>query len=283
MRICMYVSTSLFRSRSLYNAVAYIGLAVLLQNLFVNDTVSCFLARMSNDIGKQLEEEQKVQLFKLQNPGLVYRINQAFKDQNITSGRHRQKVFKGKFNKSDTTWEPWGKEMQCRVGLKVIRAILHCMPEYVILTKRYNGKHYAHCLVSTPELDRYIAEQDSVLAHISTTKPPCIEEPLPWLSDREGVYGGYHTNLLASSTPFIKERGMNGEAKDFLRYNPPRKHLLACNTLQSVPWCINQSTVEVVRTMLERGLLPDHLPSVDPIPMPEKHNTDGIPEDQLPY
>jgi DNA-directed RNA polymerase len=260
-----------------YNIPAYIGLLTLLQAAYAKNDSGKYLSGLATEIGRRLEYDQQLYVFRQDNPAFVGKIETSLAQQNVTSLRHKVKTYQKKWRDAEMKWEDWGDVKRAQVGVRIIKAILTTMDDCFVLTKKHNGKHPRHYIDTTLEFDDYVVDETDLLSKTMPIKRPMIEPPIQWERHNGEVLGGFHTPELRRSTPFIKTKGQ--AHREFVEASYPYKHITAVNHMQGTAWQLNPDVVSLVRAATEANWEGFGIPRADRYPVPE-HPGDDAPEDE---
>ncbi len=259
-----------------YNIPAYIGLLTLLQVSYTKNDSGKFLAGLSVEIGRRLEYDQKLYVFRKDNPAFVGKIETSLAQQGVTSLRHKLKTYQKKWRDAEMKWDEWGTVKQAQVGVRVLRAILTSMDDCFVLTKKHDGKHARHYVDTTLEFDDYVIDETDLLSKTMPMRRPMVEPPFQWERVDGEVVGGYHTPELRRVTPFIKTKGK--EHRDFVESAYPYKHITAVNHMQGTAWKLNEDLVDLVTAATNSNWQGFDLPRRDRLEVPPHPGDDAAEE-----
>ena len=259
-----------------YNIPAFIGLVTILQASYARNDSGKYLSSLSVEIGRRLEYDQQLYVFRQDNPAFVGKIEMSLAQQGVTSLRHKLKTYQKKWRDAEMKWTEWGDVKRAQVGVRVIKAVLSTMDDCFVLTKKHDGKHPRHYLDTTLAFDDFVIDESDLLSKTMPHMYPMIEPPLPWQRINGEVVGGFHTPELRRATPFVKTKGK--EHKEFVANKYPHKHITAVNAMQSTEWELNQPVVEAIRKFMESGITLGVLPHANKLPIPE-HPGEDAPEE----
>lgn len=261
-----------------YNIPAYIGLMALLQVVYSRNKNLAYLSNVAVEIGRRLEYDQQLYVFRQDHPAFVGKIEASLAQQGVTSLRHKLKTFQKKWRDADMVWESWGVVKQTQVGLRVLRAILTEMDDCFFRTKRHNGKHARHYLDTTLEFDDFVIDETDLLSKTMPVKRPMVEPPIDWERVDGEVIGGFHTPELRSQNLFIKTKGE--DHKEFVEQAYPYKHITAVNHMQRTAWKVNDRVAELVEAATRGNWEGFGLPRHDKLELPE-YPEEGTDEEKL--
>ena len=181
--------------------------------------------------------------------------------------RWRRSVMVHVMNKHGFRWTEWPKSDKLHIG----QALINCLIEqtglwevgYITLRR----KRKTATLTPKQELLDVISQKAARCSLLSPTKIPMVIPPAPW----GGPYGGgYH--YLPEPMPIITGRVSKNYLED-MSNNEAMASIYEClNTIQEVPWRINNAILHVLRDLWDRGGTEPvaGLPGSDPRELPAK-------------
>ena len=181
-----------------------------------------------------------------------------------------------KFNEFDIEWKPWDASEKIQVANKILIAILHTLPDIFFRNKYKRAGKTVLTIDTLPGADDWFAEFEREAGFMHPSHPPLIVPPLDWSRVDSGEFtGGYYTQGLASTLPFVKAR-TDGHREHLLRFTM-EEHRTAINKMQRTAWQINSEVLDVQTKMFKQQLgnglphyspkeLPDFPPHLAPIP-----------------
>ncbi|MCP4899862.1 MAG: hypothetical protein GY906_23080 [bacterium] len=132
----------------------------------------------------------------------------------------------------------WGHEEQIRLGIHLLGLLVQACPED-FTEVQFQRKNRTYLMVGmTPQAEAALDIYNNELP--INRLSAMIYPPQDW-SDTQ--LGGYYT----TEQPLVK----NSPSSDTGVHDVPAQVMLAINTLQSVPWAINQGVLEVARKSYE--------------------------------
>jgi len=259
-----------------YTIPAYIGLLTVLQACYSKKVEDSYLTSVTLEIGRRLEYDQKLYVFRKDNPAFVGKIETSLAQQGVTSLSHKLKTYQKKWRDAEMVWTDWGDVKRVQVGVRVVKALLSSMDDCFILNKKHDGKFARHNIETTVEFDDYVIDETDLISKTMPILQPLIEKPIEWTRVDGRVTGGFHTQELQSVTPFIKTRGK--EHREFVEASYPYKHMSAVNTLQGTEWSINHKVVDAIKTYVKQGITFGVLPRATKLEVPEHPGDDATEE-----
>jgi DNA-directed RNA polymerase len=259
-----------------YIKIAYIGLTRVLELVYHQEKKRQFASHIAYEIGKALEEEHVLYMFKHQRADLLHVLKH---NANSTTYENKEKAkmlaYKVKTEWEDNPLDAWGIKTRNHVGMRVLRAILETMPEYLVLVKVQQATRHEMVVKQTPALNEFLVEHTEYVMRTTITSQPCIEPPLPWVAEHKHIVGGFHTIDCSYNRPFIKTK--NTEQREWIAKTPPLKHIEVCNGLQQVGWEVRADVLNLIKQAMMSGIFPEHIPCLKEPEFPPK------PEDEAEY
>jgi len=249
-----------------YKKIAYIGMCVCIDNLFHKARERSKVSYIASRIGEALEHERKIDYFKLTDPDFIHL--QKLEQAEFKGIRHKRIVaLKKSLARADRDWNEWGARVRSQIGIRVLKAILRVMEEYIsVKTIRTTGRKEP-TLVPTDAFYTYIADHRDYLLGRIKHSVPCIDRPIPWSFESGDITGGFHSPDLSYHVPFIK--GKTKSQRD--RVHPPtlNNHIAACNHLQATKWKLNQPVFDLLKLSMKNGMFRD-IPSLQKLEYSER-------------
>jgi DNA-directed RNA polymerase len=260
-----------------YNIPAYIGLLTLMQASYAKNDKGKYLAKLAVEIGRRLEYDQQLYVFRKDNPAFVGKIETSLAQQGVSSLRHKVKTYQKKWRDADMKWEDWGEVKRLQVGIRVIKSILTVMDDCFVLTKKHDGRHPRHYIDTTLEFDDFVIEETDLLSKSMAIHRPLIEPPIRWERIDGEIVGGYHTPALRRQLPFIKTTGT--KHREFVEAAYPHKHITAVNHMQGTAWRVNTRVHAFLKEAHRLNWQIGDIPRKDRIEVPP-HPGDDAPEEE---
>jgi len=238
------------------NVSAFLGLRCTLNALQFGQT----LPKLALEIGNYIEDECRFRALEAENSNLYFHLVRKAK----TRVAYSRKAYLVKFlsQESGVEWKSWSLTEKVSVGSRVIDAIVDKTGMFDIV-KQQNGKHNTELYIHPKsEVTDWVNARNSFIALMQPKYEPMIVEPLPWTGPRGG---GYLTRYVKRLT--LVKTHLSGYLEELKNHDMPIVYD-AINTMQNVPWAINQRTLDVARTLWEQSATWSPLPSRENVPLP---------------
>lgn len=231
-----------------------------LRCLFNHFTQESSIHKLANHIGTMIEDEIKFSKFHEEHGDYYESIIRDFKRKGTKSYRHMHRVLTFKANEKDVRWAAWSVEDKIAVGMKVVDCILSETDLCEKRTSHSRGKSIVEVLPSASAV-QWIRDYHQYAEMLNPDRVPCIIPPDDWTTIDQG---GYYTPQLRKRTPMVKTRSK--EHADM--FDGDISNITSVlNTIQNVPWQINDEVHAVFREVWERNL-PIGLPRSEPFVIP---------------
>jgi DNA-directed RNA polymerase len=236
---------------------AYLGLRALFNHFTTDNNIQ----NLANHIGMMLEDEVKFSKFHSQHSDYYETIIRDFQKKGTKSYRHMHRVLTFKANEKGMGWNSWSLPDKIAVGIKVIDCILSATDLIEKKTSYERGKTKVEIIPSQDALD-WVKDYHKYAELLNPDRVPCIIPPDDWTSIDQG---GYYTPQMRKRTPMVKTRSQE-HVKMFDGDISNITNII--NTIQNVPWQINQPVYEALKTAWEQSLSIG-LPRSEPYIIPE--------------
>lgn len=251
-----------------YRRVAYIGLLTTLDLLFHQKKKKSYVSHIASKIGEELESEQQLNLFRKTDAGLEH-----LQHTDHHSKRKRIQLIKRTLAQQQRDWEPWGTKTRVQIGLRVLKAIVRVMDNYIVYKSLKTGSRSILYLTPTDELYEFLAEHNQYLIGKLRSSVPCIEKPIEWSADDRGnISGGFHSVEYSSVHPFVRTK--TKDQREYVCSSTPTAHIKCVNSLQDVTWAINTDVLELLKVCSVDNLFPGVIPTTQ-----KKELTERPPDD----
>ena len=258
-----------------YDIIAYIGLLTVLKCIYHAENKKSYLSYIAHAVGKAIEDEQKIYIFKQQHADLLHTMRNDIGRTHLDKQKLELHRVQRTWKEQDHLWESWGNKALMHIGMRVIRAILAVMDEYILLKRITTPARREQTLVPSKAMHEFLAEHTEYILGTTVTSQPCIEPPLDWECNNREITGGFHTLEMSNNRPYVKFKAK--EQKDWFFDHIPHRHIKAVNYIQGVGHKINENVLELIKISSTNGLFPEHIPHLVPPNFPAK------PEDELLY
>ena len=279
----------IFPSRVSFPVVAHIGLSTLLDYVMVPRTP---IAYVSRKIGARIEDELMLRHFRSADPDLFKRCK---KDYLRATAGYRQKVYSTarifrsamkdrvaaeQYDEAEAmTWHRWPQDTTLAVGAwiaakaqLVFGALTEGIPllETVVIAGKSGHRDFAYRFTDqVKEIEEVQQSQQALRAAFQDY--PMVCPPIDWKAPSEehpeGSPGGFITNSLTRRYDLVR-RG---------RSLPSQAAMDALNSLQRVPWKINQFVYEIVQHFYQKGQSINDSDSFRPYRKPEDWDIPKLP------
>ena len=228
-------------------------------------TLSSICRRVSHSILDELQMRK----FEKENPGL---FKWRLKKLNATTGnyRHRKNSLSataGQVGVDLSEYRP-GDQAEIQIGGQCIAILLSALPQAFVKEEVYINptRSYTHIL-PTRELVEELVRVNTGLEMLSSDYLPTALPPLDWAP---GVDGGYRFPPLRGRAKLVRLwKRLPARHKDLANVDMPVVYS-ALNAIQRTTWSLNTDVLDVVETIVSKGLPVPGLPSFTPIPLPKK-------------
>lgn len=239
-------------------------------------------------IGSAVEAEARMVAWKAKKPGIWHAVQRDLKDNHATA-IHRRRANVNRFNRQpqDKTgenigtsirdqigWVDWTHDQRRHVGFRLIdmmvqhskgRVTMTADPEWV--RQKKNDK--APYIVSIDDdTQNWLMKALGKELETSPVLMPTVIKPNPWSDMWDG---GYLTGILPTRS-LIRFKADNVEqakvaVQELSRVDMPRVYD-AVNTIQEVPWRINDEVLRIAKAMWEKDLALAAMPRKEAEPLP---------------
>lgn len=173
------------------------------------------------------------------------------------AGKRKQKLVNGEtvFDDSHYFWEKWDETTCVKVGGKMLSAVFEATDlfENESIKNDITDKHAHKRIKFTEEAQKQLAKLQDFLDQQSPQFGPMFNKPYPWGADSLGPYDNVS---LAHLVPPVKHMGKPQEEEVWaaIKNGSMDDALEALNTLQEVPYAVNDYIVDAVRWVYDNKL-----------------------------
>ena len=166
-------------------------------------------------------------------------------------------------------WREWDTATKVKVGGQMLAAVFESthLFENQYIKEDIKDEHPQVKIKLTEAAAKQLASLQDFLDQQTPQFGPMFNEPYPWGPDSSGPYDNL---ALAKLVPPVKHMGPDQEKAvwDAIRNGQMQEALDALNSLQEVPYTLNEYVVEAVRWITENnhGLLVDSFPTLEKTP-----------------
>jgi DNA-directed RNA polymerase len=230
---------------------AFVASKVILDNLSGTTALTAMVSR----IGGKLEDQTRIDIFKLQD-SKYYRATTRYLKEKAHADTY-QKKRKGYIHAAKRRediikpWVEWSTFDKIHIGNALLEAFIRVTSDYDENDERiigsgivekvtvYNKKKTKYYIQGTHKAFDWIDANMEVCQFFMPEFMPCVAPPLDWVSPTDG---GYHTRKLQERKPLVKM-----QQRKYLRRMEAKgvdnciQFYRAVNTLQAIPWEINET------------------------------------------
>lgn len=252
-----------------YMKVAFIGLTTVLEEVYHQEKKRSFSSHIAYKIGKALEEEHTLYMFSKTNKEKLHlHRHRAMREERSAKETAKRLAYRVQKDWADNPLDQWGKKARVQVGMRVLRAVLTTLSEYLVLKKIQQATRHEMVVVPTTALNEFLAEHTEYVLSTTRTSHPCIEPPLPWVADDDVIVGGFHTIDCSQNRQFIQTK--SAEQREWISKSPPLQHIEVANALQNVGWNVRTDVLDFIKHAIQLGILPKDIPHIEPPVFPPK-------------
>lgn len=219
---------------------------ITMRNLFSSFTREQVPVELASNIGRMLEDDIRFMRFQAEHGEYYNAIIDDFKRKGTTDYRHMHRVLTHKANERRQKWVPWAGKERVEVGMKMLDIVLE-NTDLACRVDRFNAKKNRNqtVIVPTDECMQWINEHEQIRQFLYPERMPCIIPPDQWTALYQG---GYYSPRMRQAVPLIKARrfSRNWKTLDNL--------IQRVNSLQAVPWAVNERVLDVLVQVWERSL-----------------------------
>ena len=279
----------IFPERVSFPVIAHIGLSTLLDYVMIPRTPVAYVHRK---IGARIEDELMLRYFRSADPDLFKKCKE---DYLRAAAGYRQKIYSTSkrfrdaakqrqkdelYDEAETlTWHRWHQDNILALGAwiasksqMVFGALTDGIPllETIVIAGKSGHRDFAYQFTEqVREIEEHQQSQKALRATYEDY--PMVCPPIDWRgpSDElpEGAPGGFITNALTKRYDLVR-RGQSV---------PSESAITALNSLQKVPWRINQFVYEIVKHFYDRGESINESDSFKPYMRPEEYDVPKLP------
>lgn len=252
--------------------------AFIISRILIDGVTREFLLqRCAMAIAAALEQEVRYRTFEQEKKPLFKALQRSVAD--ATSNRHKAAVLTRSANYHGISHTPWPTQDKLHLGQKCVELFIAAtgfVETYssatgrVVHSKKQNARTSVYKLRATRRLMEWIDDRNARCEMLAPVHLPCVIPPRDWVHP---FSGGYHTNAI----PQLKlvKTSKEGYLEE-LRNRVDEMPLLydTVNALQHTAWKVNNSVLEVVRTVWDQDSSIAGLPPRDDLPLPSQPDLD---------
>lgn len=197
---------------------------------------------------------------------------------------YRKKALRATARKEGYHQEPFPSDLRVKIGAPLLNAVLIGCPEvfetYLARSNTVDPKSLMRCLGLTEAASNMLVNIHETMGWMRPVFNPMIFPPRPW---KHFYSGAYLTTEMRSKVPLIRtwDRTRTDPVKEAIRNGSMSKCLDALNLIQSTPWRINTSVMDVMLKAHDQGIEVPGLPRKEHIARPERlENWDDLTDEQ---
>ena len=222
-------------------AAAAIACKITIDKVFSVKDGSNQLTRISEAIGKAVENECQMRHYERYAPGLLTTLKKNYWHKSIGTDQ-KVVVIQTLMNRYEVQrWDTWGAANRVRLGGWLLDCLLETSKWFEVKTIRVGRKTNNH-VVPTPE---FMAIKDEVMYNAELFSPlawPMLIEPNDWSAEKPG---GYLLNEIMRGHAMVRRSESSP-----IQGEKPFEFL---NKIQKVAYTLNPFTVEVAEILQRKG------------------------------
>ena len=223
-------------------AAAAITCKITIDKVFSVKEGSDQLTRISEAIGKGIENEAQMRHYERHAPGLLETLKKNYWHKSIGTDQ-KVVVIQTLMNRYEVQkWNTWGATNRVRLGQWLLDCLLSTSKWFEIEMRRVGRKTHNY-VVPTPE---FIAVKDQVMYNAELFSPlawPMLIEPNDWTPEKPG---GYLLNEVIRGHDMVRRSEVSP-----IQGEKPFEFL---NKIQKVAYTLNPFTVKVAEILQGKGL-----------------------------
>ena len=239
------------------------------------------LVQLAMDIGRTCEHEQQIRLWEAKQPKLFYHYKDEM-DRNRATDVHRRRVNVNQFaklvkdNEIDLSWQGWGREVQFRVGVALIDALVNktgwfeYLPDPEHVFKRGAANKPQIVVSPTEDFRKWLGKAMDRYELNSPHFRPTVMPPKHWDGIRDG---GYWTPYVRAPR-LIRFKAHQETQREYAadEYDAIDMPIVydAIHLLQETAWRVNKRVLDVAVKAWALDEEIGKLPRIDPLDLPDK-------------
>ena len=239
-------------------AAAAIACKITIDKVFSVKDGSNQLTRISEAIGKAVENECQMRHYERHAPGLLTTLKKNYWHRAIGTDQ-KVVVIQTLMNRYEVQkWDTWGAANRVRLGGWLLDCLLETSKWFEVKTIRVGRKTNNH-VVPTPE---FMAIKDEVMYNAELFSPlawPMLIEPNDWTAEKPG---GYLLNEIMRGHAMVRRSESSP-----IQGEKPFEFL---NKIQKVAYTLNPFTVKVAEILQLKGLSVGKFQPICHHPLPNK-------------
>ena len=223
-------------------AAAAIACKITIDKVFSVKEGNNQLTRISEAIGKAVENECQMRHYERHAPGLLTTLKKNYWHKSIGTDQ-KVVVIQTLMNRYEVQrWETWGAANRVRLGGWLLDCLLETSKWFELHMKQI-GRKRLNIVIPTPE---FIAIKDEVMYNAELFSPlawPMLIEPNDWTAEKPG---GYLLNEIMRGHTMVRRSEVSS-----IQGEKPFEFL---NKIQKVAYTLNPFTVKVAEILQGKGL-----------------------------
>ena len=223
-------------------AAAAIACKITIDKVFSIKEGSNQLVRLTEAIGKGVENECQMRHYERHAPGLLTTLKKNYWHRSIGT-QQKVVVIQTLMNRCDVKkWVAWGASNRVKLGGWLLDCVMQTSGWFAKETIR-EGRKTVNKIVPTPE---FMAIKDQVMFNAELFSPlawPMLIEPNDWTNEKPG---GYLLNEVMKGHDMVRR----SEVSPIQGEQP----IAFLNKIQKVAYTLNQFTVQVAETLQKRQI-----------------------------
>ena len=223
-------------------AAAAIACKITIDKVFSIKEGSNQLVRLTEAIGKGVENECQMRHYERHAPGLLTTLKKNYWHRSIGT-QQKVVVIQTLMNRCDVKkWVAWGASNRVKLGGWLLDCVMQTSGWFAKVTIR-EGRKTVNKIVPTPE---FMAIKDQVMFNAELFSPlawPMLIEPNDWTNEKPG---GYLLNEIMKGHDMVRRSDVSP-----IQGEQPIAFL---NKIQKVAYTLNQFNVQVAETLQKRQI-----------------------------
>jgi DNA-directed RNA polymerase len=218
-------------------------------------------------LGGKVETEVSLKNFKYLNPELYEAVKMDL-DKRSWNYTYKRRKLRESAKRGEMRWEEWTTPEKLHVGMKLVELMIYATGMIEIGTETINHKK-AKIIKQTQKTRDWIQNRNTFNELLNPEYLPTVMIPKMW---DNVVGGGYWTKELPE-LDLVKQKNKLFK-KELENYDMPEVYS-AVNTMQSVPFKVNNFILDVMKTAWDKGMSIGGIPQSDNLEIPNKpHDID---------
>lgn len=265
-----------------YDQMSLIGLSLVVDYLHRSPTYNSMVFR----IAARVQDEHRYNYLRRAAPTLFNKLvkqlkgqlNQQYfrKREIVVLAMNRTEAEQGGYTHNGKFVPPfpkWSIEVTMRVGAMILLAIQQHTDLFKVELEPTPRGHFRKIITASEETLNWISKFNGWFAMTKPMWLPTVEKPLEW----SNPFGGGYTGEQLATLPLVKTTD-NKYLTELVGVEMPEVYK-AVNALQSTPWKVNKTVLEVAKKVWNQGHgglagLPSRLDPIEEYLPPKPHDID---------